>query len=468
MLMLVVVPARAEVPDAVVRARADACFAAIAKGAAAFEAMATQAFTAELLARRSARDRAEMAARLHSDLGTMRLAAVRHLGDGRVQMIVEGSEGPTATIALDLEPSPPYRITRFGIDVEAGGKGAEDGPPPPIDADMPVDALGAALDRYLEPRVAKDAFAGVLLVAREGTPVYTRAFGVANRATGAATTSDTRHNIASIGKIFTKVAIAQLLANGRLTLASTIGELLPDHPDGEARGATVDQLLTHRGGIADFFGPGMEEAAPSLRSNADYYRLVSARPLTFAPGSQRKYCNGCYVVLGAIIERLSGMSYEDYIRRHVFDPAGMRRAGFFASDRLPDDTAIGYTRRGGGSGLTDSRALHGLAGSAAGGCYATAADLLAFDTALRTHRLLDARSAGWVLGAAPAEGQRQRGPLGIAGGAPGVNALLESDGTWAVIVLANLDPPAAGAVGLPIHRRLGGGDGGGRLRVERR
>jgi CubicO group peptidase (beta-lactamase class C family) len=322
---------------------------------------------------------------------------------------------------------------------------------------MSAAELSRALDGYLAPLAASDTFSGVVLVAKDGQTVFEKSYGLANRETSAPNLVTTRFSLGSINKIFTKTAIAKLLSEGRLALTDTIGALLPDYPNAAAKPATVAQLLEHRAGISDFFGPEFAQLPKSrFRANADYYAFVAAKPLLFEPGSRRQYCNGCYIVLGAIIERLSGMPYEDYVARHVFAPAGMTTAGAFRSDALPPDTARGYTRRSptGGGALVDNAAMHGLAGSGAGGGYASARDLLAFDVALRAGRLLDAKQTAWLLSVdAPSPG-RSRGAIGVAGGAPGVNAVLESSDTWTVAVVGNLDPPAAERLGVAIHRQL--------------
>ena len=208
----------------------------------------------------------------------------------------------------------------------------------------------------------------------EAVRSFARGYGEADRETHAANTPATRFNIGSINKSFTQMAIAQLIAAGRLKATDTIGSLLPDYPNVDARAATVQQLLDHRGGIADFFGPTFV-ATPkeTLRSNADYYRLVAPQPLTFAPGTRRAYCNGCYIVLGEIIARVSGQSYEAYVVEHVFTPAGMARTAFVMPQPRPADVAQGYTTRGGnGGGAARSNAgMIGAGGSAAGGAYST-------------------------------------------------------------------------------------------------
>ena len=99
--------------------------------------------------------------------------------------------------------------------------------------------------------------------------------------------------------MFTRTAIAQLIGQNKLALTDTVGKLLPDYPNEQTRAATVEQLLTMRGGIADFFGPAFDAAPKSqFTSNADYFRLVANQPPLFAPGAREQYCNGCYIVLG--------------------------------------------------------------------------------------------------------------------------------------------------------------------------
>ncbi|MGE5360378.1 MAG: serine hydrolase domain-containing protein [Bacteroidales bacterium] len=447
-----------------VKARVDAFFAALASGdAEKFEAMARENFEPAYLARRSADERKALVARIHADFGEMTLAGVRAEAGGPAVLDVRGATGMAGRVELTFEPAAPYRITGVGIDVEAGGgRGGRGGgapglPPVPVNASMTSVDLSRALDAYVANLAAADKFAGVVLVAKDGVPVYEKGWGLANRETKASVTPATRFNLGSINKIFTKTAIASLIAQGKLALGDTIGTLLPDYPNPQARNATIRQLLEHQAGIADFFGPDFEKAPKSaFRSNTDYYRFVAPKGLLFEPGTRTQYCNGCYVVLGAIIERVARMPYERYIDEHVFKPAGMKTAGFFQSDRFPANVALGYTLRAPSSPgkLASNEEMHGRSGSAAGGAFATAQDLLAFDNALREGRLLDPKMTAWVLETDQAAPGRSRGGLGVAGGAPGCNAVLEADGTWTVAVVGNLDPPTAEQLGTSIARAL--------------
>jgi D-alanyl-D-alanine carboxypeptidase len=448
-------------PDPQARARIDAFVAALTSGSAEkFEAMARELFTPDAYSRRTADDRRQLVERLRADFGTMAVTRIEASPSGQVTLQVHGSTGLDGRVELTLETAAPYRIAGVGISIggpDDEGPGAA--PPAPVNPAMTPAQMTAAIDGYLTPMAASDAFAGVVLVAKDGASVYERPFGLADRARKVAITPATRFNLGSINKIFTKTAIAQLIAQGKLALTDTIGKLLPDYPNAKARPATIDQLLNHRAGVSDFFVPEFDREPKSrFRSNADYFNFVAPRPLLFEPGTKTEYCNGCYVVLGAIIERVSGVRYEDYIAEHVFRPAGMKGAGFFQADRFPPDVAVGYTRQGPGTPgtLHTNETMHGASGSAAGGAYATAADLLAFDNALREGRLIDAKMTAWVLGGgSAAAGRRAGGSLGIAGGAPGCNADMESDGAWTVVVVGNLDPPNAVRVGKAIRQPLG-------------
>lgn len=340
---------------------------------------------------------------------------------------------------------------------------AQDGPPPPqlpplaLNAQMSAAEIDRTLDAWLAELRAAGAFNGALLVARDGQEIYAGVEGVTDIATNAPLTMDTRFPIASIGKAFTHVAIAQLIQAGRLTPSTTIAEVLPDYPTAASRTATIEQLLTHRGGIADIFGPAFRAIDKStLVSNSDYYRLVSSQPPMFAPGESEEYCNGCYVVLGEIITRVSGQPYEAYIAEHVLTPAGMTRSGFFRQDQLPENAARFTGHPQGPEGpLMDVSRFHGAAGSAAGNAYSTLRDMLAFDNALREHRLLNAEMTAQVLRGQPETG-RATSRIGFAGGAPGVNTMLLGNGAWTVVVLTNREPPVGETIGQVVFPLLAG------------
>ena len=296
---------------------------------------------------------------------------------------------------------------------------------------------------YIDQQVAADLFSGVVLVARHGEVVFQQAYGLASLEYRIPNRLDTRFNLGSINKVFTRLAVEQLAERGKLSLDDPIGKFLPDYPNREARQATVRQLVDMSSGIGDFFGPEYV-ATPKdrIRNLADYLPLFASKPLLFKPGAGRQYSNGGYVVLGLIIEKASGQSYFDYVAEHIYRPAGMESTGHAESDIPEANVASGYTRRwdeGNHEKEPRRNNIHTrpARGSSAGGGYATALDLVRFVTALKEGKLVGPAAAGWL-----------GGPTALAGGAPGINAELDIEPApgYVVVVLSNYDPPAAGAV----------------------
>jgi CubicO group peptidase (beta-lactamase class C family) len=197
-------------------------------------------------------------------------------------------------------------------------------------------------------------------------------------------------------------------------------------------------------GIGDFFGPKFD-ATPKNRIRAikDYLPLFADQPLKFEPGTSRAYSNGGYIALGAIIEKVTGQSYYDYVREHVFKPAGMENTDSYEVDVVTPNLATGYAR--GPNGVRVSNVYTAPArGSSAGGGYSTAEDLLKFTVAMRNNKLLSEAQTKRML----------QGGLGIAGGAPGINAELEIDPAsgYTIIVLSNYDPPSAANISQQIRK----------------
>ena len=429
-------------------ARARAVIAALSTGdAATYEKAVQEHFAPALLARRTPAERAEVVARIHGDAGALEIVTVDANGEG-LTLGVRGAKGPRLTFTFTFDGTPDVRIASMSIQIgEAGGGPAV--PPPPVTPATPPAEFAAKLDSWIAPHVTSDAFAGVVLVARGGTPIFHRAYGPADRERKVAANTDTAYNIASIGKKFTQVAVAKLMQDGKLKRTTTVGDVIPDYPNPVTRAATVTQLIEMQGGVADFFGAPFDRADKTkFASNHAYYVHVASLTPRFAPGAQREYCNGCYIVLGEMVERLARTKFEDYVGATVIGPAGMKRTGYFNTANLPANVAVPYGRlKGPAAPYESTRAMHGAAGSGAGGLYSNANDLLAFDTALRAGRLLNPEMTTWVLGGTNAQ-------LGVAGGAPGMNAILASDGKWTVIVTANVSPPLPESLGQSLARAL--------------
>jgi D-alanyl-D-alanine carboxypeptidase len=352
-------------------------------------------------------------------------------------------------------------------------------PPPQTSETNQTSATGAAseaarlkeLEALLDKAAAADTFSGAVLVARNGAPVFKKAYGMANQEKRAANRVDTKFNLGSMNKMFTSVAIAQLAEARKLSFDDTIAKHLPDYPNKEvAEKVTIHQLLTHTSGLGNYMNAAWIEKRAEIKTVTDLLPYFAEQPLKFAPGTGWQYSNAGFVVLGLIVEKLSGQSYYDYVRSHIFKPAGMLDTDSYESTRETANMAVGYTRMGAdGRGRPDNPRLPNTArlpfkGSPAGGGYSTLEDLLKFDRALRSHKLVSAKFTNLIttgkvdapfgkyaygFGDSRVNGKRY---VGHNGGAPGTAAQFQSytDTGYTLIVLANYDPPAV----MPLIREI--------------
>jgi D-alanyl-D-alanine carboxypeptidase len=195
--------------------------------------------------------------------------------------------------------------------------------------------------------------------------------------------------------MFTATATLQLVQAGKLTLNDPLGKYLTDYPNKDvATKVTLHQLLTHTGGTGDIFTPEFEKHRLELRTLQDYEKLYGSRAPEFEPGSRWEYSNYGFVLLGLIIEKVSGQSYYDYVRDHVFQPAGMTSTASDPEDAPVANRSVGYTKfdpakPGGGSAWRPNTDTLPYRGTSAGGGYSTVEDLLRFANALESHKLLD-------------------------------------------------------------------------------
>lgn len=344
-------------------------------------------------------------------------------------------------------------------------------------ADSIRERLDRELGSFLQDRVASDLFSGVVEVAHDGVQVFARVFGAADQGTQRRNSLDTRFNLGSASKMFTAVGIAQLVEQHRVALDSPLVRYLPDYPNRAIAGrVTIRQLLSHTSGMGGYFSRAFMESHDRIRTASDLVPYFVNDSLQFEPGSRFGYSNAGYVVLGLVIERVTGEPFDAYLQRNVFAPAGMTRTGYERVDSLRGDYATGYTippgpdgRPGPGPRINNS-ALIEVRGSPAGGAYSTAHDLIAFSRALWAGRLVqrslvDEFTRGHVrmgpmmyalgFGEANRSGVRI---VGHNGGAPGVSTEFDMYPSlgYDVVVLSNYDPPAATAVIMKVREILVG------------
>jgi CubicO group peptidase (beta-lactamase class C family) len=297
----------------------------------------------------------------------------------------------------------------------------------------------------LEQVKGRADFSGVAVVdAGDGKPfVHTAGFARGQQPV----TAQTRFDIGSIGKIMTAVAVMQLVETGKVDLEAPIGRYLPDLPEA-AKSETVASVMQHTAGLGDvLFSPETRELSRAADNNRDYYLLAVKQPV--AAAGQHRYSNTGYVVLGELVARVSGQPYETYLQQKVMSPAGMTRAMFARSDRSDaPDVAMGHLSanfdpaamtlgapppRPVGPYTREAAELNGWMTSAAGGLYATAADLAAFGRALLDGKLISQASVDRIcqpLHPGPGIGYglgcmvEPRGGFGHNGGRPGMQAIL--------------------------------------------
>jgi len=244
---------------------------------------------------------------------------------------------------------------------------------------------------YLEELDAKEQFSGVVLIAEDGDPIFERAYGFGNRNYDVPNQLDTKFNLGSMNKMFTAVAILQLVEQGKISVDDKVIEHIPEYPNQEvANIVTIHQLLTHTSGMGNVLTQEYREAAKDLfKELNDYLPLFVDKPLQFEPGTRGSYSNAGFLVLGMIIEETTGQTYFDYVRENIYQPCGMTDTGSFETDRVVPNIAIGYAgniRNYGG--LASNLYLLPFRGNSAGGGYSTVGDMLKFSNCLVNHQLL--------------------------------------------------------------------------------
>ncbi len=320
------------------------------------------------------------------------------------------------------------------------------------------DAL-AAFREKLQQESDADRFSGTALVAKNGTPIFTSALGMADRDKKLPNTLNTKFRIGSMNKMFTAAAVLQLAQNGKLKLSDPVGKYLANYPNKNiADKVTVEQLLSHTGGTGDFFGPEFDKHRLELKTFDDYVKLYGAREPKYEPGSRWEYSNYGFLLLGLVVEKASGQDYYAYVREHIYKAAGMTSTDSLPEDQNVSERSIGYTKFGGSTMWKPNTDTLPYRGTSAGGGYSTVGDLLAFATAVRNHKLLDAEHTELLTtghtqiteGEKYAYGFMDKTEGGVrsfghGGGAPGMNGELTiyPASGYVIVVLANLDPPAA-------------------------
>lgn len=363
----------------------------------AYQQFISTRFAKALLDETSASDRTSRVARMYLDARAFAIRTIERSTAEEITVAAQSSlTGLWFRMHLAVEPNAPHRIIKYT---------AERMPPPPgVSRKLTEKELVEEVDRFITTVAAADAFSGTVLIAKDGKPIYQRAVGLASKAYAVPNRMDTKFNLASIGKSFTAVAIAQLAEAGKLAYDDPIGKFLPDYPNKEVREqVTIHHLLSHTSGLGEIYNPQYTCIRATLREVRDYFPLFQndPKPLAFAPGAKWQYSNIGYILLGAIVEKASGENFFAYVQKNVFRRAGMTSTDYYESDKDTPNVATGYTnfietgpeeyefRLGPRRNML---MRNGARGNPQGGVIGNAGDLLRFANALFTHTLFSART----------------------------------------------------------------------------
>jgi CubicO group peptidase (beta-lactamase class C family) len=354
--------------------------------------------------------------------------------------------GQWLALVVRVEPEAPHRISGLGMR-------------PPKSPAAPArrltrEQMAQQMKTLMSKLADADVFSGAVLLAKDGVPVFKGAYGMANKDFNVPNRIDTKFNLGSMNKMFTAVAIAQLVERGKLSFDDPLSKFLPDFPDkASAEKIKIKHLLTHTAGLGGYFSKAWIESSRDLYHTVDdmMKRAKADEKLQFEPGTRWQYSNTGMLVLGKVIEIVSGQSYYDYVREHITGPAGMTNTDCYELDHVNPNLAVGYDKQYTDKGVvfTNNLFAHVLRGGPQGGGYSTVEDLLKFDMALRSNKLVGAEYVKLLLSAKPELNSPNYGygfqvdaesqTAGHSGGFIGINSNLDMflGSGWTAIVMSN-------------------------------
>ena len=413
---------------------------------------------------------AGMIAKLHAQSGGLRVEHAMMAGSA-LRMITR-ARNVEKVLGIELEPAVGDSTRIAGVTLVQMGEGRMSGPPQPW-AEGPLDdqRIAEVIRAKVKEAADADRFSGAVLVGHGDHVVVFDNYGFADVDAKRPITKDTPFATYSMGKMFTAVAIAQLVSGDKLGWDDTLAKVLPNYPNREAaQRITIRHLLTHTAGVPDVFLSKKFDMSKRYASHQAMLPDFADAPLNANAGKSFDYSNGNYATLAAVVERLSGLSYDEYLKRNVFGPAGMTLpnaksaigyARFTEYDPLGVEPRRPETVRGAGKSDGPS-----VAYGFGGGAY-TAEDLYRFARALRTGKLVPQAIADSIVKGEVTMGGRTKYALGFfdramngkrvvghSGSNPdtGHDADLQMvwDDQWTVVVLSNYDAPAGMMIGMPI------------------
>jgi len=353
----------------------------------------------------------------------------------------------------------PYKINYFYL--------AEDHNKAAKKIDTNEAELKKNLNQFLVNLADKEAFSGSVLLAKGQQVLFKQAYGDANKSFNIANKLDTKFSLGSMNKMFTSVAILQLIEQGKLKFEDKLINYVDSTwlPKGEAKNITIRQLLTHSSGLGNFFTEEFNNTSKgNYRKLTSYKKIISSTPLQFAPGSSNRYSSSGMHMLGLVIEQVSGENYYDYINKNIYQKAGMINSASYELDGITPNLAVGYLKMAHSDTWVSNYYASSVKGGPAGGGYSTVGDIYNFSQALRQFKLLSKdmteqlysnkvqyNSPSWYSYGFVISGTNVDRVIGHNGASLGVDARLDMhlDTDITVIVLANQSDVVA-----PVRRKI--------------
>jgi CubicO group peptidase (beta-lactamase class C family) len=306
--------------------------------------------------------------------------------------------GTWMTLVVTVEPQEPYRVVGLHFEPAIA--------PPAAAMALSKQEIARQLGAFMKRLAEADVFSCAVLLAKDGTPVFQGAYGLANKDFGVPNRTDTKFNLGSMNKMFTAISVMQLVERGKLSLDDPLAKFLPDFPDPEAaKKIQIKHLLTHTAGLGVYFTKRFQDTSRALyRSVDDMMKMAAAdEKLLFEPGSRWQYSNTGSLVLGKVIEVVTGQTYYDYVRENVYKPAGMESTDCYELDEVNPNLAVGYAKEYSRQGIVFRNNLfeHVFRGGPQGGCYSTVGDMLKFSQALRVGKLVSSENVALMLSPKP-------------------------------------------------------------------
>lgn len=320
----------------------------------------------------------------------------------------------------------------------------------------------AKIDSIIATYVQQKEFNGTALVAQKGKILLEKGYGYKNKSKGALNDTNTIFQIGSITKQFTSTIILQLAEKKQLNLQDRLSKYFSDFPKGDS--ITIEQLLTHTSGVYNYTNDAdfMKSNSEKPISRDSLIARFKNKPFDFEPGTKWSYSNSGYILLGAIIEKLTGKTYFSVVRENIFQPLGMNHSGFDLTDLSSPDKAIGYSE----DFSTEVGIVDSSVSFAAGSIYSTVGDLYRWDRALYTNQIVSQTSLenafteykssygyGWFI--RDAFGKKTVGHPGGISGFSSFMMRVPEDETF-IILLCNFPSPALAKIDLAIDALLNG------------